>query len=165
MDIREIEYLSSRFRRGIEMAHEERLFRKPPFSDFPNGCCGDTPELLAQYLIDNNTDRNIRCRCVYGTYRYDGFENIYGHKWLVVDASYIVDITADQGQFKNERIFPQDAIQPCYVGTNSKFHSLFEIDPFQCGEFYGLRNLGTCAYKRMKDLYDVILDCINKNEL
>ena len=164
MDIREIEYLSARFRRGIEIAHKKKLFKKPPFSDFPNACCDDAPDLLAQYLIDN-TGQNIRCRCVYGTYRFDDFENIYGHSWLVVDNFYIVDITADQRQFKNERVFPQDAIQPCYVGTNSKFHSLFEIEPIACRDFYGLRNYGECAYRRMKELYDIILACIEKDVL
>ena len=164
MEIREIQFLASRFRHGIEIAHEERLFRKPPFAGFPNACCGDAPELLAQYLMDNDSDQSIRCKTVYGTYRYDDFENFFGHSWLVVDDTFIVDITADQRQFKNERIFPQDAVQPCFVGTDSEFHSMFEIEPFQCREFYGLRNLGEYSYQRMKDLYDVILDCIDKNE-
>lgn len=164
MDIRELKYLTTRFRRGIEIAHGERQFRKPPFADFPNACCGDAPELLAQYLIDNGSDQCVRCRTVYGTYRYDDFENIYGHSWLVVDDTYIVDITADQRQFKNERIFPQDAVQPCFVGMDSKFHSMFEIEPSQCREFYGLRNLGDYSYQRMKELYDVILNCIDEYE-
>lgn len=160
MEIREIKYLASRFRRGIERAHEERLFREQPFLDFPNACCGDAPELLAQYLMDNVSGQSISCRCVYGTYRYDDFENFFGHSWLVVDGLYIVDITADQRQFKNDSIFPQDAMQSCYVGTNSKFHSMFEIEPFQCRQFYGLRNLSEFSYQRMKELYDVILKCI-----
>lgn len=165
MDICEIEFWASRFRRGIEMAHEERLFRKQPFSDFPNACCGDAPDLLAQYLIDNALERKISCRCVYGTCRYDDYDMIYGHSWLVVNNVYIVDITADQRQFKNQKIFPQDAIRPCYVGTGSKFHSLFEIEPFCCRDFSNLKNLGEYSYRRMKELYDVILNCIDKNEL
>lgn len=165
MEIMEIKYLASRFRRGIEIAHEEHLFQKQPFLDFPNACCGDAPDLLAQYLMDNLSEQNISYRSVYGTYRYDDFENIFGHSWLVVDDLYIVDITADQRQFKNDRIFPQDAVQPCYVGTSSDFHSMFEIEPLQCQRFYGLRKLGECAYQRMKELYDVILNCIDKNKL
>lgn len=160
MEIRKIKYLAARFRYGIEVAHEERLFRKPPFADFPNACCGDAPELLAQYLMDNDPDQSISCKTVYGTYRYGDFENFFGHSWLVVDGTYIVDITADQRQFKNERVFPQDAIQPCFVGTNSKFHSMFEIEPFQCREFYGLQNLGEHSYQRMKELYDIISSCV-----
>ena len=163
MNIREIEYLSACFRYGIEVAHEDRLFRERPFSDFPNACCGDAPDLLAQYLMDNIQNYVISCRCVYGTYRYDDFENIYGHSWLVVNDKIIVDITADQRQFKNEEIFPQDAVIPCYVGEKSKLHSLFEIEPSQCRNFYGLQNLGECSYKRMKKLYDTILKCINKD--
>lgn len=160
MDISKIKHLSSRFRRGIEIAHEGRLFRKQPFIDFPNACCGDAPDLLAQYLMDNDSDQCIRCKIVYGTYRYDDFDNKFGHSWLVVDDTYIVDIAADQRQFKNERIFPQDAVQPCYVGISSEFHSMFEIEPFQCREFYGLRNYGEYSYQRMKELYDTILDCV-----
>lgn len=71
---------------------------------------------------------------------------------------YIVDITVGQQQFK--KVFPQDAVQRCYVGTNSEFHSMFEIEPFQCRRFCGLRKLDEYAYQRMKELYDVILDCI-----
>ena len=108
MNIEEIRYLAARFWRGIEAAHDRNLFRKPPFSDFPNTCCGDAPELLAQYLLDSRIDQNIRYRYVYGTYRYEDIEDIpdiFGHSWLVVNNTYIVDITADQRQFKNERIF------------------------------------------------------------
>lgn len=164
MDIREIKCLSSRFRRGIEIAHEERLFIKPPFADFPNACCGDASELLAQYLMDNNLYQNISYKTVYGTCRDDNFENFYSHAWLVIDGTYIVDITADQRQFKIKRIFPQDAVKPCYVGTGSKFHSMFEIELGHCREFYGLQNLGKDSHQRMKELYDIILKCIDENE-
>lgn len=160
MELRTIKYLAARFCRGIEIAHEERLFRKPPFADFPNACCGDAPELLAQYLMDNDLNKNTKCTTACGSYRYDDFENHFSHSWLIVDDTYIVDITADQRQFKNERIFPQDAIQPCFVGMDSEFHSMFEIEPFQCREFYGLQNLGEYSYQRMKELYDIILSCV-----
>lgn len=163
MNIDEIKYLALHFRTGVENAHKNRLFKSQPFNDFPNACCGDAPELLAQYLIDHDIDQSIDCRIVNGTYRYDDFENIFGHSWLVVDGTYIVDITADQRQFKDETIFPQDAVQPCFVGINSEFHSVFEIEPFQCREFYGIHNLGDYSYHRMKVLYDTILNCIDKD--
>ena len=164
MNIDEIKYWALRFRTGVETAHKNRLFKSQPFNDFPNACCGDAPELLAQYLIDNDLNQKINCRIVYGTYRYDDFDNFFGHSWLVVNEGIIVDITADQRQFKDKNIFPQNAIQPCFVETNSEFHSMFEIVPVQCREFYGLRNLGDYAYKRMKELYDIILSCIDENE-
>jgi len=160
MNVREIEYLSSKFRSGIEKAYEYRMFTQQPFSNFPNGCCGDAPDLLAQYLIDNSQGRNIQCKYVYGTYEYDQFDNKFGHAWLVVNDSIIVDITADQRQFKNKRIFPQDVIGPCFVGKKSEFHSLFEIDIYQCRKIYGLQYLGENAYTRLKTLYEVILDHI-----
>ncbi len=162
MDIKKIEYLASRFRQAIEMALDENLFRELPFLDFPNACCGDASDLLAQYLIDNDLEGNIKCRSVYGTYRYDEFEKIYGHRWLVIDDYYIVDITSDQRQFKDKKIFPQDAVQSCYVGTDSEFHSMFEIEPIQCRNFYDLRCLGEVSYERMKELYDVILECVDR---
>lgn len=160
MKIMKIQCLASRFRHGIEIAHANRLFQKQPFLNFPNACCGDAPELLAQYLMDNFPRQNTSYKIVCGTYRYDDFENIFSHSWLVVDDVYILDITADQQQFKNDKIFPQDAVQRCYVGTNSEFHSMFEIEPSQCRRFCGLRKLDEYAYQRMKELYDVILDCI-----
>ena len=113
--------------------------------------------------MDNNIEPNIGLRCVYGSYQYDDFENFFGHSWLVVDDTYIVDITVDQRQFKNEEIFPQDAMEPCYVGEESRFHSMFEIEPLQCREFYGLSNLGEYSYNRMKKLYETILECIESN--
>ena len=74
MSFGEIKYWASRFRAGAEKAHEQRLFKSPPFNNFPNGCCGDAPELLAQYLI-KNYDSNSKYECVYGTVRYDDFDN------------------------------------------------------------------------------------------
>ncbi len=165
MNIRTIRRLSSCFRRGIETAYKKGLFREQPFSDFPNACCGDAPELLAQYLMDNDLSKSIKCKCVYGVYRYDNFENIFGHSWLIVDDYCIVDITADQRQFKNKRMFPQDDIQPCYVGVDSTFHSMFEIEPIQCRDFYGLQYLSEHSYNRMKALYDIIVSCIDNNKV
>lgn len=158
MDIKEIERLASQFRRGAEIAKDRDLFDKQPFLDFPNACCGDATELLAQYLLDY--DKAIQCRYVYGVYRYDDFENIFGHAWLEVDGKIIVDITADQRQFRNERIFPASAAVPCYVGKKNAFYSLFEEDNRQCYRFYDLRCMPEVAYNRMKFLYDTIVSCM-----
>ena len=161
MNIKELKFLATRFRSGIEKAYEQNLFRSQPFNDFPNACCGDAPELLAQYYMDNGLKQDFKYKTVHGTYRYDDFENIFSHSWLVVNDTCIVDITADQRQFKNKKIFPQDAVKSCYVGAHSEFHSLFGIDSNQCREFYGLRNLGDYSYNRMKKIYDVIITCID----
>lgn len=159
MNINEIKYWASRFRVGAERAHEQGLFREQPFNDFPNACCGDAPELLAQYLIENY-DSSSKYKCVYGVFRYDDFENVFGHSWLVVDDYVIVDITSDQRQFKNTRIFPQDACLPCFVGRYSEFHSLFEIEPLQCRDFHGIDAMGRNTYLRLKILYNTIIQNI-----
>lgn len=156
MSVDEIAYWASRFRVGAEKAHENRLFRTQPFNDFPNACCGDASDLLAQYLMENY-DNNSRYKCVHGSFRYDDFGNYFGHSWLVVNDCFIVDITADQRQFKNTMIFPQNAFVPCFVGNHSDFHSLFEVEPSQCRVFYGIETMGDYTFTRLKNLYDIIL--------
>ena len=156
MRMDELKYWASRFRSGAEKAHERRLFRTQPFNNFPNACCGDAPELLAQYLMENY-DSSSKYKCVYGSFRYDGFDNFFGHSWLVVNDGIIVDITADQRQFRNTMIFPQNAFVPCFVGEHSDFHLLFEIEPAQCRDFYGIDTMGDYTYARLNTLYDIII--------
>ena len=74
MNINEITYWASKLRTGAEKAHRQRLFRSQPFNDFPNACCGDASDLLAQYLKENY-DKRCQYQYVYGVYRYDDFEN------------------------------------------------------------------------------------------
>lgn len=158
MMISEIEYLASRFRRGIEIAHRKKLFRTQPFNRFPNACCNDAPDLLAEYLMDHDLSHKMEYRCVHGHYDYDDFDNKFTHAWLEVNGNIIVDIAADQLQFGNSRIFPQNAFVPCFVGKESDFHSLFEIDNRR--DIYGLRCLGDTSYFRLKLIYDTIVKCI-----
>lgn len=160
MNLSEIEMLASRFRRGAEIAYAKGLFDERPFNDFPNACCGDATELVAQYLLDNDPSHTLRCRYIYGTYDYDDFENKFGHTWLEVNDGIIVDITANQRQFRDSKIFPQDAIVPCYVGMRNDFYSLFEENPHQSYRFCDLRCFPEEAYIRMKNIYDTIISCI-----
>lgn len=159
MSIGEIKYWAARFRTGAEKAHEQGLFRTQSFNDFPNACCGDAPELVAQYLMENY-DRDSKYQCVYGNFRYDDFDNFFGHSWLVVNDCIIVDITADQRQFRNARIFPQNACVPCFVGRHSDFHLRFEIEPSQCRDFYGIETMGDYTFARLNALYDIIIQNI-----
>lgn len=101
MDEKEIEELALRFRRGIDKACEKNLFRTQPFMDFPNACCGDAPDLLTQYFVENCANKKRQYRYVYGVYRLDKYQNIFGHAWLEIDHHIIVDITSDQRQFRN----------------------------------------------------------------
>ena len=151
----EIFYWASQFRSGIENAKKNGFLSLCPFYDFPNACCGETPELLAQYLMEN-FDENCKYKYVYGVYRYDDFDNIFGHAWLEVDNSLIVDITADQRQFRNPKIFPQNAFVPCFAGVLSEFHELFEIESRQCFEI--LKN--RCLDDSTKERYNTIVSQI-----
>ena len=160
MTIKEIECLASSFRRGIEIAHEERLFKTQPFLNFPNACCTDAPDLLAQYLMEHDLAHSIKCKYVCGTYDYDDYYHKFSHAWLEINGNIIVDITADQKQFQDEKIFPQNAFMPCFVGEYSKFHSLFRVCQSQCRDICDLRYLGDISCARMQALYETIVNCI-----
>lgn len=160
MNICEIERLAYLFRQGADRAKTRGDFDEQPFNDFPNACCGDVPELVAQFLLDY--DNTLKCRYVYGQYNYDDFDHKYGHAWLEVNDSIIVDIAADQRQFRDAEIFPVDATVPCYVGKKNAFYSLFEEAPRQSYRFYDLRQHPPVAYNRMKKLFDIITSCINE---
>lgn len=161
MTIKEMEYWASRFRRGIEIAHDKNLFRTQPFNRFPNACCNDAPDLLAEYLIAHDLPHKMKYSCVYGYYDYDNFDNKFTHAWLEVNENIIVDIAADQLQFRNDRIFPQNSFVPCFVGKESEFHLLFNVDGRR--DIYGLRCLGDASYFRLKPIYDTIVKCIEDN--
>lgn len=160
MDIEEIKYWVLKFRKGTEKAFENDLFKEIPFSRFPNACCGDATHLLAQYLAENYDDDMRKYRYEFGEYRYDDFENIFQHAWLVFDNRIIVDITSDQKQFSNSKIFPQNAYVPCFVAESSEFHELFERVPLQCFEFYGIETMGEYSHTRLRRIYDTIIQNI-----
>lgn len=90
--------LSVAFRNALEKAKNNGDFKCiQPFCNFPKGCCGETSELLAQFLLKNN----IKTNYVSGTYYLD-FYNTQSHAWLET-GNFIIDITADQ--FTNNKIF------------------------------------------------------------
>lgn len=155
MRVEEIKCLVSKFRKGAEIAFAKDQFKEQPFNNFPNACCGDTPWLVAQYLMDHDPDNDIQYRYVYGRYFDDDFEKRCGHAWLEViwpeiKKKVIVDITSDQRQFRNRDIFPVCASVPCYVGRKNEFYSLFEVIPSQCCRIYGLNALDGNERFRMR---------------
>lgn len=126
------EELAARFRSAMERAWERGRLKGPAFDRFPRGSCGDTCDLLGQYLLDNG----VRTRYVCGTFgRSLDFDAKQSHAWLVDEAGNVVDITADQ--FEGQTVY--GTVPPsAYYGPPGEFYSQFEIDhtysvqPLEC---------------------------------
>lgn len=75
MTDQQIKRLAIKFRKAIDVAQSDRRFDGDIcFKDFPSGCCGDTSDLLAEYLRKHGVE-TIWC----SMQRDD-----YSHAWLVV---------------------------------------------------------------------------------
>lgn len=94
--MKDIKRLVKQFRGAIDVAWGAGDFDKDfSFKNFPCGCCGDTSDLLAQFLLENG----IRTYYVCGTYRGGSFEGYQSHAWLLTDNNTIIDITGDQFKY------------------------------------------------------------------
>lgn len=149
-----VEELANIFRTAIELAAEaDEADSLGFFNRFPLGCCGDTSDLLAEYLLENK----IVTKYVSGTYYYG--ETSYesqNHAWLLLDEEIIVDITGDQ--FKNNlKLLHYD--KKVYVGHKNDFYDLFEVSPFRDIYEYVGSPLST---ERLKRLYEIIKRYIKK---
>ncbi|MBR3750163.1 MAG: hypothetical protein IKK58_00155 [Clostridia bacterium] len=113
--INQIEELATKFREAIVKAKSAGEFDDVVFKNFPSGCCGDTSDLLARYLLNNG----IKTKYASGAYH-----NI-SHAWLITNNGIIVDITGDQ--FHDELEF-MNYSHCVYVGILDKFHNLFIND-------------------------------------
>ena len=88
--MKEIEQFATQFRRAIDLALEAGEFDNDSiYRRFPRACCGDTSDLLAQYLLD----KGIKTDYVCGTYWGKPDGNGQSHAWLMVDKYIIIDIT------------------------------------------------------------------------
>lgn len=140
-----IKQLANQFREAIEMAKEEKEFYKDiVFRNFPIGCCGDTCDLLAQFLLDNN----IGSYCVRGTYRKGSFKDMQSHAWLLTDNRIIIDITSDQFKYTPKLLNYNKSV---YVGAENDFYRLFEVDSIYVYE--GIAALGDGCQDRLNELY------------
>lgn len=91
--------------RRFRAALEQGGLRLCSLADFPNGSCGDTSELLGQYLSDSGL----------GVWSYRNgtqLDPFFSHAWVERDG-LIVDITADQ--------FP-DMPEPVPLTTDRSWH-------------------------------------------
>lgn len=152
-----VRYFVNQFRSAIELAKEFGEFKKDiSFNSFPRGCCGDTSDLLAHYLLENG----IKTYYVCGTYRADKFEDTQSHAWLIMLDGTIIDITGDQ--FKDDsRFLKYD--KSVYIGEMDSFHTLFEVEPRDVRESVRLESLGAMSQARMKGLYKTIIEYIENN--
>lgn len=90
----DIEQLATQFRKAIDLALEAGEFDDDSiYCRFPCACCGDTSDMLAQYLLD----KNIKTDYVCGTYWGNADGNGQSHAWLMVDKQIIIDIHEHQG--------------------------------------------------------------------
>src|SRR5215467_5971474 len=103
-DLATLRELASAFRSAIERTDRKEL--PITFEHFPLGSCGDTTDLLAEFLKD--------CGC--GAFRRVCGMRGHSHAWLVADG-VIVDITADQFDDMSERVI---------VAARSQWHETFE---------------------------------------
>lgn len=151
MEIGNIKLLATRFRSAIDKALSEGKFDKDSsFHNFPHACCGDTSDLLAQYLLDNGTKTYYVC----GNYYFDdGTMSAQSHAWLWAADKTIIDITGDQ--FKHDSTFLNYSI-PVYVGYEDEFHKLFEVEDRDVHENMGLSALGGMCLPRLSFLYQII---------
>lgn len=147
----EIYPLVEEFRRALENAKSSGEFTHDAvFEDFPNGCCGDTCDLLGQYLIAHG----IRTDYVAGIWYGPEYKH-QTHVWLVSEGGLIIDITGDQ--FKDKpQFFNFD--YPVYVGQTTAFHELFqERNSRPWLPFY---KLGCFEPNRLPDIYSRIMKYI-----
>ena len=143
---RELFFLPRPFRKF----RESQITQKPAIS---GACCGDTSDLLAQYLLD----KGIKTDYVCGTYWGKPDGNGQSHAWLMVDKYIIIDITGDQFSGKSTFLNYDKSV---YVGEGDDFHRLFEVEDRDVHEHRGLSALGGFCGPRLWDLYRKILKYI-----
>lgn len=149
--MRDIKLFVKQFRDAIDRARDAGEFDCDfSFHKFPLGCCGDTSDLLAQFLLE----KNIRTYYVCGTHRSGKFEDIQSHAWLITDSNIIIDITGDQFKF-NPDFLNYDT--PVYIGYGDNFHNLFEFEDRDIHENNGIDALGSMCQTRLKSLYNKIV--------
>lgn len=152
-----IEYLACKFRKAIEVAKSEGKFTYDQmFRNFPQGCCGITSELLSKFLLDNGIKAELTYVC--GIYYNDLLESP-SHAWLLANNNIVIDITGDQ--FKHYPA-PVKFNKSIYVGFSNEFYELFEIREREiCNNYYPLDDTYVRNHLSRKQLYELILECIN----
>ncbi|MCR4955162.1 MAG: hypothetical protein K6A30_00565 [Lachnospiraceae bacterium] len=142
--------LTSQFRCAIEKAKLNHCFEQDLcFRRFPDDCCGEASELLAQFLLEKGVETSL----VWGWYPGKNCREREAHAWLQISDGTILDITGDQ--FKNNPEYG-DYDYAAYVGDMDDFHEMFAVEDEDVRKCVRLEELGG-AYPRLKDLYKTIL--------
>ncbi len=153
------------FRTAIEDAWAEGLFvGNPLLARFPDGSCGQTSELIGEYLLDSVDDLDY-LYYVCGTHYPDSddeeemFNGKQSHAWISIgnpfeDDSIIVDITGDQFRYNAEYGYFDKAV---YVGKRGDFHKLFEVNFRDVYEFHGINGDNLDTQSELYKLYEQIV--------
>lgn len=146
--------LVEEFRNAIELAKNDKCFVDDiSFNRFPRGCCGDTCDLLAEYLMGYG----IRTYYVCGTFSSNSLESVCSHAWLEMENGVIIDITGDQFRTNSELLNNDISV---YVGRKSNFYNLFSVENRDIHLTEGIDNLGSICQPRLRVLYETIISYI-----
>lgn len=152
--MKDIKRLVKQFRDATNVARDAgEFYRDFSFYKFPNGCCGDTSDLLAQFLLENG----IRTCYVCGIFINDSFDNLQSHAWLLTDNHTTIDITGDQFKDNPALLYYHKSV---YVGEEDDFYKLFEVADRNICENIGLDISGGMCQPRLYELYGKILKFI-----
>lgn len=146
--MKDIELIVKQFRYAVDAAKDKGEFENDEkFNIFPKGCCGDTSNLLAEFLLENDIVTEYVC----GEFIYDSDKNNQTHAWLVVEKDIIIDITGDQFKYDGDFLNYDKSV---YVGVEDDFHKLFKCIK-RC-EPSGLEELDADYKPNLKIIYEII---------
>lgn len=151
----QVNKLAHEFRSALEIVRKERLYgRLRVFQHFPEGCCGYTSNLLAEYFHDNG----IAVKYVVSG---ETSREQYSHCWIILENDTIVDITADQF---NEKTYFKD-FEPipkcCIVSSRHPLYSLFDRQ-IEASTDYGIDSYsGELIRQQLQGLYNTIIQLID----
>lgn len=148
-----INKLVNQFRNAIDKAVDNNEFQDDTFSEFPKGCCGDTSDLLAHYLLVNG----YKSYYMNGTYYGCNNEIMQSHAWLMLDDGTIIDITGDQFMYRHD-LFNKMRV---YIGDRNSFYDHFEMHTKEKVYHTGINGLDEYSRTRMFMLYDKIMKYID----
>ena len=77
--MKEVKQFATQFRRAIDLALEAGEFDNDSiYRRFPRACCGDTSDLLAQYLLDKGIKTDYVCGTYWG--KPSVISSLYGNR-------------------------------------------------------------------------------------